>query len=382
MKRSRSKTLRSAKQKLIDQKCSGDEPILNANSSDLDIIKYYNWFNYMYNADDAKSFALDWFKASLKKNKTSPNIAKGFIKTFSLIDAKHVRTIGWNCRSLSRGGSLPKKLDDAMWSRINKLMEEAKTIKTEDVVVEPAKEVISIQERVEARAGDLIGMLEEQVDKFVLEGKNDFDVAVWFRQQAIKPMIAKKIAEYYQPLYSELFDAVSGKDEDLKYAYRKWKKPALKKYCEFVKSIVSVCETNSIVSKAPRKPRAKKVKPAAELVAKMKYKEKDDGGNISSISPTSIVGANQLWTYNTANRSLTVYTAISPAGLSVKGTTITGFDEKTSITKVLRKPELVLKTVLDAGKVSLRKIMDDLTTKPKNASGRINTDTLLLRVVK
>ena len=381
MKRSRSRTLRKTKQKLIDGKVYGDEPLLNAKSSDLDIIRYYNWFNYMHDADDAKAFALDWFKSSLKKNKTSPGLAKGFIRTFSQIEPKHVRTIGWNCRTLSRGGSLPKKIEDDMWSRINRLMDQVKA-ENKPIIDEPVKEVISIQERVEARAGDLIGMLEEQIDKFVLEGKNDFDVAAWFRQQAVKPMIAKKIGDYYQPLYSEVFDAVSGKDEDLAYAYRKWKKPALKKYCEFIKSILSVCETNSVVVRAARKPRAKKVKPATELVAKLKYKEKDDGGNISSVSPATIVGANQLWTYNTANRTLAVYTAMGPAGLSVKGTTITGFDEKTSITKTLRKPQETISKVLDGGKIALKKLMDDLTTKPKNASGRINIDTILLRVVK
>lgn len=381
MKRSKTKSLGRAQQTIVDRNYYGDEPILSSDSSDIDIAKYYNWYNYMHNADDAKSFALDWFKASLKKNKTSPGLSKGFLKNFSQIEAKDIRTIGWNCRTLSRGGSLPKKIEDDMWVRINRLMDQVK-VENKPVEDEPVKEVISIQERVDNRAGDLIAALEEQVDAFILAGKNDFDVAAWFRQQAIKPMIAKKIGEFYQPLYSELFDAVSGKDEDLKYAYRRWKKPALKKYCEFVKSIVSACETNSVVVKAPRKPRAKKVKPAAELVAKMKYMVKDEAQNLTSVSPASIIGCEQLWTYNSKLRTLSVYTALSRIGLSVKGTTITGFDEKTSVSKTLRKPEVAVRAVLDAGKVPLRKMMDGLTTKPKTASGRINSDTILLRVVK
>ena len=131
---------------------------------------------------------------------------------------------------------------------------------------------------------------------------------------------------------------------------------------------------------AVRKPRKKKVKPASQLVSKMKYKEKD--GTLESINPTQIIGASQLWVYNTKYRNLSVYNAVGNSGLSVRGSTLTGFDEATSITKKLRKPDQVLPKVLNEGKIGLRRILSDLTTAEAKATGRINVECILMRVVK
>jgi len=53
-----------------------------------------------------------------------------------------------------------------------------------------------------------------------------------------------------------------------------------------------------------------------------------------------------------------------------------------SETKTLRKPAEQTQNVLAAGKVQLRKFMDGLTTKPNVPNGIINSDCILLRVVK
>ena len=100
------------------------------------------------------------------------------------------------------------------------------------------------------------------------------------------------------------------------------------------------------------------------------------------IYPKGIIGATQLWSYNIKTRNLSVYHAVGHSGLSVRGTTIIGFDEAVSITKKLRKPEESAQHVLKAGKVDLRNIMKCLTTKETKATGRINADTILLRVIK
>jgi hypothetical protein len=134
---------------------------------------------------------------------------------------------------------------------------------------------------------------------------------------------------------------------------------------------------------AVRKPRAKKVKPAHVLVSKMNYcVEHEDYLYAKSIDPKSIIGANQLWVFNVKTRNLSVYNAVGHSGLSVRGTTITGFDTDTSITKKLRKPEAVLKPLLEGGKIYLRKVMENINTAEQKATGRINPDTLIVRVIK
>jgi hypothetical protein len=153
-------------------------------------------------------------------------------------------------------------------------------------------------------------------------------------------------------------------------------------YLEFVKSIVSAAETRASIVKATRKPRKKKEKSPAQVVAKLNYKEKDDDFKIVSVNPQQIIGCDQLWVFNTKYRTLAVYNAMGPAGLNVKGSTLTGFDEKTSIVKKLRKPELQLKQLLEGGKVVLRKYMDTIKCKSKAGTGRINKETVLVRIVK
>jgi hypothetical protein len=50
--------------------------------------------------------------------------------------------------------------------------------------------------------------------------------------------------------------------------------------------------------------------------------------------------------------------------------------------KKLRKPTEQVNKLLEGGKVVLRKYMDEIKCKPKEASGRINSDVVLLRIIR
>ena len=240
--------------------------------------------------------------------------------------------------------------------------------------------VVSIQERIVNRANELIADLEVLLDAYYRDGRQ-FKMADWIIKNNVKPQIAQRIATYYKPLYSEAFDALNGKDEQLTEGYSHYKKAQLKAYVEFLRSIVSCAETTATIVKA-RKPRKKKEKPVSVIVSKLKYKAKDDEFNLVSVDPKQIVGCNQLWVFNTKYRTLAVYNAMGPAGLNVKGSTLIGFDEKTSIVKKLRKPTEQLNKLMQGGKIILRKYMDEVKCKPKEATGRINNETVLLRIIK
>jgi hypothetical protein len=369
--------------KFADEKYLGSEPDLRGDVTDAQIIQAYNWYNYFHDSAQAKAWVIEYLKEFHKTEKE-------LIKNVNRVDDNHCRTSGWNCRILLLGGSLPEKLQERNIERIRSLAakaginsgvvsgeaEEESSAKKEEV-----KQVISIQERVANRANDLIADLEVQLDNFYNDGTM-FKASDWLSQHDVKPAIAQRIADYYKPLYSELFDALSGKVPELREAYSRYSKPKLKAYVEFIKSIVSAAETRATVVKAARKPRKKKEKPASVVVAKLKFKEKDDTYNVVSIDSKQIVGSNQLWVFNTKYRTLAVYNAMGPAGLGVKGSTLTGWDEKTSIVKTLRKPTDQLTKLKDGGKIVLRKFMEEIKCKPKNASGRINKDTVLVRIIK
>jgi hypothetical protein len=66
--------------------------------------------------------------------------------------------------------------------------------------------------------------------------------------------------------------------------------------------------------------------------------------------------------------------------LGVKGTTITGFNEATSVQKTLRKPADQLKEFKAAGKVVLRRFLEDINAVDTRMNGRINEDIILLKI--
>lgn len=379
--------------KALDKKHFGEEPDLRGNVKNIDVMRAYNWYSYNCDPDQAKAWVLEYLK---EFHKTEKELIKNVTRTNS---NRISNTCGWNCRILLLGGSLPDEIVGRNISRIRKIGEDQGGFESEDSQsvsgnrpdelgegtsqedTGKEKRVISIQERVTNRANDLIADLEVCLDNYYRDG-TVFKPSDWLSQHDVKPAIAQRIADHYKPLYSEAFDAMSTKDEQLKEGYSHYKKPKLKAYVDFLRSIVSAAETRATVVKAARKPRKKKEKPASVIVGKLKFKEKDDTYKIVSVDPKQIVGCDQLWVFNTKYRTLAVYNAMGPAGLSVKGSTLTGWDEKTSIIKTLRKPTDQLTKLKDGGKIILRKFMDEVKCKPKIATGRINNECVLVRIIK
>src|SRR5690606_4676088 len=109
-----------------------------------------------------------------------------------------------------------------------------------------------------------------------------------------------------------------------------------------------------------RKPRRIKKKSPAKQIARIKYLKEHE--NLKSVNPLDIIGASQLWVYNVKYRNLGVYHCPNAHGFEMKGTTLLNFDEKTSVSKKLRKPEEIIPTVLEGGKVQLRKVLDNIRT--------------------
>jgi len=346
----------------------GDEPVITEDSSSTDLVLAHNWYNYNHDNDDAKAFVIQYLKQDRQHRE--------LIKKISKVESHKLQTLGWNCRILSRGGFLPEEKVKDIFDKLNAFVIEA----DEPTPDEPP--TVSVRDRVEKRASQVIADIETEVDKFILDGENDVNFSTFFNDRAIKPQIAKIIYAYYFPLYTELMAAVEGKDPYLKEYYSHLKKTQLKKYMIFIKSIISTCDVFSYVVVVSRKPRAKKEKPAGVLVTKLNYCKEFEELGIKSVPPASIIGCQQLWCYNTKYRDLTVYNAIGPAGLSVKGTTLTGFDENASMTKRLRKPKEKLDLVASSAKTGLRKIMEGINGKPRKPTGRINTEVVLIRTVK
>lgn len=167
-------------------------------------------------------------------------------------------------------------------------------------------------------------------------------------------------------------------------------KKAIKLKLEGLLNFKGALELVIAEGKANRKTRKRAPKSKEKLVAKLKYAIKDDKLQIASINPIDIIGCEELWIFNVKTRKLGRYLASSVdpmhlerdgTGLSIKGTTITGFKEE-SVQKTLRKPQEKLKEFKDAGKIKLRTFLEDINAVDIKLNGRINTDTIILKAVR
>jgi hypothetical protein len=193
---------------------------------------------------------------------------------------------------------------------------------------------------------------------------------------------ARIIKEFYSKDLAELEELASGKaDEQLREGYSHRSKKQIKNLIAFYQEIMAACTMLAQEAKVNRAPRAKKAVPAEKIVSKLKYMKTNEPLKLVSINPTDIVGATELWVYNSKSRKLGKYVAAEYQTLSVKGTTIIGFNETTSVCKTLRKPEEKLKEFKAAGKVQLRKFLDDINATDTKMNGRLNEEIILLKVV-
>lgn len=260
--------------------------------------------------------------------------------------------------------------------------------------------VLTIQQRLRMSALALTDEIEEFLDNAVMDlekfDMKKFNPLSILRKQQAKPAHAKIIREYYNPNLKEWEEVLGPKKPDddwydqLIEAYSNMSSKEHKKMLDIYREIDNACSMLIQKGKAERKPRKRKAVSADKQVSKIKYLKEYSELGLVSINPVDIVGASELWIYNTKTRKIGKYVAknIDPtgqqregSGLSVKGTTITGFSEE-SVQKTLRKPKEQLATFKSAGKILLRKYLDDIKAVDTKLNGRINDLTILLKVAK
>ena len=294
---------------------------------------------------------------------------------------------------------------------IKKCIETGKSLVEEKAAEEKEKVnvyVPSIQERIRDQAIEQSEDIEIWLDGWVDDSANfdpkGFDFRRHFGSKGVTQAHARKLKSFYEDALADYDDLermptkgqlakMSEHDADmweqLKEGYLHVKKSDIKKLRTAIGELMSALDFIIDQAKATRKPRKAKPRSADKVIAKLKFCKADQKYNLASVNPIDVVGANELWVFNVKSRKLGKYIAssIDPkglgregTGLSVKGTTIIGFDEKLSVQKTLRKPDEQLKEFKNAGKVVLRKFLEDINTTDTKLNGRCNLDTVLLKV--
>ena len=345
-----------------------------------------SWYRLESGGKELKPKVINWMSAN---GYTKEQIAE-FKKTK---DNRCGTTVGAIAACLLKG--MPPVREDfndgrssAVWlgQAIAKIVSEGKddTDDSEEVEVKTTGPVVSIQDRVREASYKMTEEIETAIEAFQTDPEafdpKAFKVLNLLKAYQAKAAHARIIKDFYAKDLNELVEAASTKDEQLKEAYSHLSKVQLRKITAFYQEIVSACEMLAQEAKVNRKPKAKKAVPAEKIVAKLKYKKADEPLKLVSINPADILGAKELWTYNTKSRKLGKYIAEEFQDLGVKGTTITGFSEAKSVQKTLRKPADQIKEFKAAGKVVLRKFLEDINAVDTRMNGRINEDIILLKI--
>jgi hypothetical protein len=345
------------------------------------------WYRLESGGKELKPKVINWMSGN--------GYTKEQIKAFK--DTKDNRcgtTMGAIAANLLRGmpavrSDFNEGRDTAEWlhKAIKAVIEEGKNdeVESEDTVTEvKITAQPSIQERVKEAAMKMTVEIEDAIESFQTDPEafdpKAFKLLNLLRGRQVKAAHARIIKELYSRNYNELVEAATTKDEQLKEAYAYLSKANLKKITLFYNEILSACDMLAQEAKINKKPRATKPTDKSKIVAKMKYLKQDDKLKIVSINPQDIIGAKELWVFNVKTRKLGKYVTTEFSELNVKGTTITGFNENTSVQKTLRKPEEQLKEFKAAGKVVLRKFLEDIKAVDIKLNGRLNEDTVLLKV--
>ena len=363
------KTIRVTKseQYLVNRKYMGDEPIYTKPLSKTEFIKVLNWYNCMATDKEAKQYIIDYLNA-IGRNSDAKKIA-------SISDSLIPTTLGWICRVVSKGGVPPQ--DDINYCK--KLLKSTLDSVISVEKTEDQSNVISIQDRMKEKAKDIVGEVEEHIDNY-LHNNIDFSTYNWLQGNSIPVAYCNNIVDKVNNYLLEAIEAYKGKDEQLNEGYKYLGKTKLKKLVEFFNSIITDCEKYSDVRKKVRKARKPRVVSVDKKIKNLKYQKEDGNYKIASVSPEKIIGAQELWLFNTRYKTVSVFRAIDRGGLQIKGTTLINYDEKSSFTRGTgRKTENIVKQILNSGKVALRKIIDELNTE-KQLATRINENTILLRV--
>ena len=284
--------------------------------------------------------------------------------------------------------------DTEVWVRkeIEKVLEAGADDLDEDEdapkVEKPVVYVPNIQERLREAAGNMSEELDAAIDAWIMDPESfdpkAFKIVNLLRGKGAKAAHARYIKGFFTRNHQELLELASGEaDEQLKEAYKHNSRKNVKKLIEFYEMIMAACEQIAAEAKVMKKPRAKKVKPAEDLVKKLKFLIKDDKLGIVSVPPAGIVGAQGVAVFNVKTRKIGYYISKTSAGLGVKGTSLTDFSDK-SFQKTLRKPPEQLKEFKEQNTQKRFEtwFAKSVKTTETLLNGRFNEDTVILKVYK
>jgi hypothetical protein len=378
----KNKAPRQVRVAFADEKYTGTEPEWTADAADWDnerfdnrLRKSFYYYNYYYSQKDCKKYVIEWLQ---KNSKLSIEEVKAFNRAGDRLLPMTVCSLIMAHRKGMpfRGRHIEFIIDSVMDVVAKAEPEEAPVIATAEQVYNRP----TIQDRLAERTSEIIGELEGIFDDVATGVKNPTRLYDFLVANNVVQSQLGKYEDLYRARKAELELAQSKTDAQVTEGYKHLKAADFKRIVGWIDELLAAVEQYRGVKKSLKKARVKKAPSKEKVISKLKYCKTDAVLKLVSINPADIVGASELWVYNTKSRKLGKYVAAAYQTLTVKGTSLVNFDTDKSVCKTLRKPEEKLKEFAKAGKIQLRKFLDDIKATESKMNGRVNADIVLLKV--
>jgi len=365
------------------KKATGQEPVyegekLGTPEYKRKLTDVLNFNNYAFTSKDLMKHVESYAKEK--------QMDAEFIKEWKKYGAKYTgTTVGSTAKFSAQGAPLADVHADFVETRMKKAIAlgRKKSNGTEEDDNKPKVKVLTIQDRLKIQLNNFLTDIAHIEDK-VIDGEKHKkgEIAEYLQKSEVPVVSAPKISSYYARVLAEITEAKAKTCEQLTEGYKHLKVADYNRLIAFYTDLIAECDHYTASKKAQRKLKPRKVKPKSKekLVEKLKYKTQDDVTKLVSISPTKIIGASMLWVYNTKTRKLGCYVADDMLGpLTVKGTSIVGFDEIDSIQKTIKKPAEVLAEFKKMSRAKLKKLLPSISTINLKLTGRLNNQTIILK---
>ncbi len=334
-----------------------------------------------------KKDCISQIKTWIKKNFPQPSKYILANPEYHFTMTHHAATAFWYNNDLNKTVESDKAPDflSHLFDKMIPLIEKGKIIYKEKQAERKAKSniiTISPQEKLVRKINNTIMQeLLELEDKWIDGDEATINIYDRFKYHGltntaishVKPMIEGWLLDYEDAYHKRCDQAVEG--------YSHLKRSTLNQRIKICTAMLEDLERIRSATKASRNVKIKRPKSVDKQVAKVQYKKEDIDFKIVSINPIQIPTKTRLYAFNTKSKMIIEYVTESPNGFEISGSTIKNISTGLSRTVCLRKPLDFLPIVLQKTPKQINDAWETLKTKTKVPNGRINKDTILLRVL-
>jgi len=275
--------------------------------------------------------------------------------------------------------------EEKLYDYLLNLIELGREIRKEQKEEVKIENVISLSpmERLQNKISDTIMQdLLDLEDQWMNGEKTTIDIYKLFQTHSLSGSATLPVRKVIEGWLLDYEDAYYKRDDDAVEGYSHLKKTELNHRIKSCQEILLDLDKIQSAAKANRKVRKPKIKSADKQVGRVQYKKEDQNFKLVSINPILLIGSHRLYAFNCKTRTFIEYCTQSANGFEISGSTIKNFDKVNSRKIKLRKPDVILSSI---GKLKRPSQIDDmlktLKTKSSIPNGRINKDTILLKVM-